>query len=313
MLGDFPRTLTASGVHVAGLDGVLRYWPKPTASAVVVGLTGSEIADLTDGGVPFATIYEDSSATWMAGGFGAGQTAARWLQKQFAATGYTPRCVYLTADSTTLSLDAVNACLDGAASVLGVGMLGLYGYLTQLQGAKAGNHASFYWLCGRYVPPSQYPWINLYQCQGSQPAQYATIVTVAGQVGDGDIAFTTDWGQNEMALTQADAVLVAQQVWAQSLTSIDGKNIALSAATWLVGSDQGAWAADADAQAAIKAAQTVDADLKSAASALQSALQAGGVTPDALSAAFNSAGLPAALAQQFLTVLEKAAQPPASA
>lgn len=150
MLGDFPRPVTAAAVHAAGLDGVLRYWAKPGGSSVVVGLSASEIADLEAGGAPFSTIYEPASATWMAGGYSAGQQAAHYLQTQFAATGHTPRAVYLTADSSTLSSAAVNACLDGAVSVLGLGMVGLYAFAAQLAAAHSGGHASRYWLTGRF-------------------------------------------------------------------------------------------------------------------------------------------------------------------
>lgn len=203
MLGDFPRTVTASGMKAAKLDGVLRYWPKPGGSSVVVGLSKAECADLLGNDAPFSTIYESGSASWMSGGFAAGVAAGNWLKQQFAAAAFTPPCVYLAADSNTIPAVAVNACLDGAASVLGRAMVGLYGYLPQLQAAQAGAHASRYWLTGHYVTPGSYPWINVYQCQGSQPSQYPTTVSVSGQTGDGDIAFTADWGQTGVNVVTA--------------------------------------------------------------------------------------------------------------
>jgi hypothetical protein len=210
MLGDFPRAVSAAGVKASKLDGVLRYWPKQGGSSVVVGLSKAEIDGLLAGGVPFATIYEAGSASWMSGGHAAGVQAANWLKSLFASTGYTPPCVYLAADSNTLTTAAVNACLDGFASILGREMTALYGYLPYLESARSGGHATRYWLTGRYVSPSAYPWISLYQCQGSQPSQYPTTVIVSGQTGDGDIALQADWGQSgvDVALTQADLDLL---------------------------------------------------------------------------------------------------------
>lgn len=210
MLGDFPKPVTAGAVRAAGLGGVLRYWPKQGGSDIVVGLTAGEIQDLLTGGVPFATIYEELSATWMAGGFPAGQQAGTWLAQQFAATNHTPRCVYLTADSNTLSSAAVNACLDGAASVLGRDILGLYAYAPQLAAAQSGGHATRFWLTGHYAP---LPWMHLYQCNGSQPPQYPTLVSVGGQTGDGDIDLQSDWGQTGGTVTDPVDLNLQGFVW----------------------------------------------------------------------------------------------------
>lgn len=215
---DYPRPIGAD--QLPDGVGVLRYWPKKGGSTVVVGLGRDEITDLTVHQRPFATIYEAPSATWMAGGYGAGQVAGAWLADQFATSGHTPRAVYLAADSNTLSTTAVNACLDGAASVLGRGVVGLYGYLPQLRAAYEGGHASWWWLTGHYVDPAVYPWIHVYQCQGSQPAGVPTTMTVGGQRADVDMIFRSDWGQTNggegggvlMGLTDAQQATLYQKV-----------------------------------------------------------------------------------------------------
>lgn len=188
---DYVRPISGADLAAAGVTGVVRYWPKQGGSSVVVGLTTREIADLAAHNIGLATIYEDTAADWMAGGYSAGVQAGQWIQQQFGWTGFTPRCVYLAADSTTLSSAAVNACLDGAASVLGRAVVGLYAFGPQLAAAQSGGHASWYWLCGRYSP---LPWMDLYQCNGSQPSGPTTLA-VAGQSCDVDIALSQDWGQ----------------------------------------------------------------------------------------------------------------------
>lgn len=214
---DYARPVTPAQLP-AGV-GVLRYWPKQGGSRVVVGLGRDEITSLTATGRPFATIYEAPSATWMAGGYGAGQQAGRWLAAQFEAAGHTPRAVYLAADKNTLATEAVNACLDGAASVLGRGIVGLYGYLPQLVAAHAGRHASWWWLTGRYVDPGAYPWIHVYQCQGSQPEGIPTTIMVGGEKADVNMIFRPDWGQSGrqgggflMALTDAQQQDLYQKI-----------------------------------------------------------------------------------------------------
>jgi hypothetical protein len=214
---DYARPVTAAQLPPG--VGVLRYWPKQGGSRVVVGLDRDEIASLQDTGRPFATVYEAPSATWMAGGYGAGQQAARWLAARFEESGHTPRAVYLAADDNALSTEAVNACLDGAASVLGRGIVGLYGYLPQLVAAHAGGHASWWWLTGRYVDPASYPWMHVYQCQGSQPAGVPTTMTVGGQKADVNMILRADWGQTNgegggflMGLTDAQQATLYQKV-----------------------------------------------------------------------------------------------------
>lgn len=213
---DYPRPVGVTQLPT-GL-GVLRYWPKQGGSRVVVGLGRDEINALNAAQRPFATIYEAPSASWMAGGYGAGQQAGRWLAAQFDASGHTPRAVYLAADDTGLSTTAVNACLDGAASVLGRGVVGLYGFLPQLRAAYAGGHASWWWLTGHYVTPDDFPWIHLYQCQGSQPKEIPTTITVGGQLADVDMIWRPDWGQHNgqgdalMALTDAQQQTLYQHV-----------------------------------------------------------------------------------------------------
>lgn len=214
---DYPRPVGMNQLPPG--VGVLRYWPKQGGSRVVVGLTRAEITALKNDKRPFTTIYEAPAATWMAGGYGAGQQAGRWLASQFEATGYTPRAVYLAADDPGLSTAAVNACLDGAASVLGRGIVGLYGFLPQLKAAYEGGHASWWWLTGRYVNPADYPWIHVYQCQGSQPAGVPTKLTVGGQETDVNMIFRPDWGQHNgqgsgflMALTDAQQQELYQKV-----------------------------------------------------------------------------------------------------
>lgn len=191
MLADYVRPIPGADLAAAGVTGVLRYIAKEGGSSVVVGVTAAELADLDAHNIGWALIYEAQAADWMAGGYSTGVQAGQWIQQQIAGLGRAVRTVYLAADSPTLSSAAVCACLDGAASVLGREIIGLYGFSAQLAAAQSGGHASRYWLCGHYAPAS---WMCLYQCNGSQPSGPSTL-TVAGQSCDVDIALSQDWGQ----------------------------------------------------------------------------------------------------------------------
>jgi hypothetical protein len=215
---DYARPIAASTLVASGVTGVLRYWPKQGGSQIVIGLAGPEIADLDAHSISHATIYEDSSASWMSGGWAAGVAAGTWLRQQFAAAGYTPRTVYMAADDNTLSTAAINACLDGAASVLGRSIVGLYGYLYQLQSAQQGNHAARYWLTGHWVDPATYPWIGLYQHNGSQPTG-STQIAIAGQDCDINTPFAPDWGQEGASEVELNTVYTD---WAGNQQTVQG-------------------------------------------------------------------------------------------
>jgi hypothetical protein len=194
MLVDYKTPIPGAALVAAGITGVLRYWSKGGAPSIVTGISAAEIADLEAHGIEISTIYEAYSADWMGGGWNAGVQAGAWLKNQFGSLGFTPRTVWFAADATTLSGSAVTECLDGAASIIGRGIIGLYGFLPQLQAAYNGGHAVRYWLCGHYANPADYPWICLYQCNGSQPSG-PTMITIAGQTCDVDIPLSPDWGQ----------------------------------------------------------------------------------------------------------------------
>lgn len=302
MIVDSPVPISGQALLAAGVTGILRYIAKEGGSSVVVGVTAGEVADLQANGVDLALIYEERSATWMSGGASAGAEAANWVQSQLNAIGQPDAPVYFAADSNTLNANAVNACLDSIAAVIGFERTGAYAYAPQLTSSFTGNHAQRFWLTGSSSGIQS--WMNLYQKNNET-------TTIAGQSVDIDVPLQDDWGQigADVPLTQADAVLVAQTVWAQILSSIDGKNTKLSAATWLVGADQGAWAADVDAQAATKAAQQGDADLKAAAAQLNATLQTLPTgDPKAVAAALAPALAPAVTAADvpaFLTALKE--------
>lgn len=205
LVGDFRKPVRPADLGPAGMSGALRYWAKQGGSTTVVGITEVEVAAYEAAKKPLGTIYEARAADWMSGGAAAGEQAGKWLLTQFKAASWTPTSLYLAADSNALSATAVDACLDGVAQILGW-KPDLYGYLAQLQVASQGKHANRYWLTGHYVSPADYPWISLYQCQGSQPAGIPTNVTVSGVVGDVDIVFRSDWAQpgGDMPLTPVD-------------------------------------------------------------------------------------------------------------
>ena len=187
MLVDFTKPIAPSALKAAGVTGILRYLAKQHGSTVVTPVTKAEIAGYHAAGIDVGIIYEDSSATWMAGGQPAGVQAGQWVAAQLVNLGLpTSTVVYYCADDPGISAAAVNSCLDGAASVRGRSTTGLYAFGPQLASAKSGGHAAWFWLCGS--KSNEAPGYHLYQHNNNT-------VTIAGVVGDQDDALQTNWGQ----------------------------------------------------------------------------------------------------------------------
>lgn len=187
MIVDFTRPIDPAALKANGVTGILRYLAKQHGSTVVVPVTRSEIDGYHAAGIQVGIIYEDTSATWMGGGWVAGQQAGQWVASQLAGLGLPPNtAVYYCADDPGLSAAAVNACLDGAASIRGTAATGLYAFGPQLASAKAGGHAAWFWLCGSQS--NEAPGYHLWQHNNNS-------VTISGVVGDQDDALQANWGQ----------------------------------------------------------------------------------------------------------------------
>jgi photosystem II stability/assembly factor-like uncharacterized protein len=169
----------------AGVGIVVRY----VGGSAWKSLTRSEANALRKAGIDIISVYEPKSAGWMLGGYKAGVAAAK---KAHAATvkcgGPRGALIYFACDVDTHDYAAVNACLRGAASVLGKQRVGIYGSYYVCNSALKGGYAAkawqtIAWSNGKVLP---------------RAAFYQTAPKVHGNLGlgyDSNFARTEDIGQ----------------------------------------------------------------------------------------------------------------------
>lgn len=197
-------------VKAAGITFVCRYM---SALAENDGngknLLKGELAELLGAGLS-VVVVEESAAGRMKAGKAAGIADGQHALAVTAALGMPDIPVYFACDFDAAPGDqtAINAYLDGAASVIGRGRTGIYGgYWPLVRAAKAGT-ASWFWQTsawsGDNVPghPDDLGGFtrHIYQ-QGS--------VKVAGIAVDFDQAMTADYGQHPRPAAPAPAAPAA--------------------------------------------------------------------------------------------------------
>jgi photosystem II stability/assembly factor-like uncharacterized protein len=108
-------------------------------------LTRKEANALRGSGIDIAAVYE-TKADWMLAGRSAGVAAAKKARAAVIACGG-PRTpfVYFACDVATSRYSAVNACLQGAASVLGADHVGIYGSYSVCENALKSGYATKAW------------------------------------------------------------------------------------------------------------------------------------------------------------------------
>jgi len=175
-------------VKNSGYAGVLRYLKKTGSSGVHV-LTSAEYADMKSHGVGVELVYEDKRPSRMLNGFNAGANDAVWAKSQAQAVGISsPRCIYFTADFDVQpgQYAPVRAYLDGAASVLGITVTGLYGGYKAI--VNCGSHASWLWQTSA--------WSGGLLADGAHVIQNLKQVVIGGITCDVNTLLTDDWGQH---------------------------------------------------------------------------------------------------------------------
>jgi hypothetical protein len=193
-----------AAIRAANYAGVVRYVGTPGRGK---NLTRAEAQAMAAAGIPIALVYEDA-AGWMRGGKAAGAAAAAAALRDAANCGVEVRCVYLACDEdVTTQMPAVLACLDGAATVLGLSRTGVYGEADVIDAAVPGRASRGWqtkaWSGGRVSNKA-----GLLQLLGYR--------TVGGVQCDANTVLKDDWGQwpyqgdDDMPLTQADANLIIQ-------------------------------------------------------------------------------------------------------
>lgn len=141
--GAFPgvANLKAHGKHFAGRYAVSDKSPSGR------GITATEYQALTNGGIE-TFLYWEGSASWMLGGFNAGVAAAQNAQANINAAGMPHSIpVYFAHDiePQPQHYAAIDACLKGAASVMGAERIGVYGGRYLIDHCRDADTAK--WFC----------------------------------------------------------------------------------------------------------------------------------------------------------------------
>ena len=126
-------------------------------------LTRAEADALRGAGIDVAAVYE-TNADWMLAGRAAGVAAAKKARAAVVKCGG-PRSafVYFACDVDTSRYSAVNACLKGAASVLGANRVGIYGSYSVCDNALKSGYATKAWQTEAWSGGRVLPQTTLYQ------------------------------------------------------------------------------------------------------------------------------------------------------
>lgn len=144
-----------AAIKRAGHAGAIRYLRKSGTSRVRP-LTATERQGFERHGLALALVYQAPATTFITGGATPninqarlnGEADARWALEQARSVGIpNPRCIYFAADQDielAREMPAVKAYLSGAATVLGVERVGIYGEYDVLEQCIPG-HARWGW------------------------------------------------------------------------------------------------------------------------------------------------------------------------
>lgn len=152
-------------------------------------LTRVEASAMHEAGVPIGLVYEEG-AGWMLEGFNAGVVAARRALADAEACGVVVRNVYFACDvdiTTGAQMQAVADCLDGAATILGISRVGVYGEADVIDMMLSERHATWGW--------QTKAWSGGRLSERAHLLQQIGYVYPGGVQCDRNTVLKSDWGQ----------------------------------------------------------------------------------------------------------------------
>lgn len=176
---------SVTALHDLGIKFVCRYLSHSPSK----NLTPAEARTLSAAGIWIVVVWE-TTAKRASTGHAAGVDDAMDALAQAQACGMPDdRPVYFAVDwdASASQQAAINAYLDGAASVLGHDRVGIYGGYGPVSRALAAGKAAWAW--------QTYAWSGDRWAAGAQLQQYSNGHTVDGADCDYDRATTSDYGQ----------------------------------------------------------------------------------------------------------------------
>jgi Domain of unknown function (DUF1906) len=173
-------------------------WGAKFACRYLVGkapkkLTLDEVQALNAVGIAIVSNFESTAGFMLSGGFNNGVAVAKEALAAATACGMPAgRPIYFSADTdpggwTAAQWASFDAFLDGAASVLGKGAVGVYGGTLALQAARAGGSCTWFWQALGWRNGVWLSWAHLQQYDNGNVLGSGTV--------DYDRALTSDYGQ----------------------------------------------------------------------------------------------------------------------
>lgn len=177
---------SGASIKAAGRDFVVRYLFNDGQGGK--GLDQSEINDLQANGIQIALVYEEFAKSFY--GYSAGVTQAQRAQAaldKLSLDKTTP--IYFACDWDTTEADQaqINEALKGAASVIGLQRVGIYGSYYVMERVASAGLASYYW--------QTYAWSGGQVSSHNHLYQYKNGQTVGGASVDFTRALKDPFGQ----------------------------------------------------------------------------------------------------------------------
>lgn len=180
---------TASGLKAAGKHFAVRYITTPGTGNK--GISKKEFDALHAEGIEVVVVYEGGAGDMKKGhaqGVADAKTAEANLKAIVGLNDNLPVYFACDWDATPGDQTAINAYLDGAASVLGRERIGLYGGYYPLKRAKDAGKIKWFW--------QTYAWSGGQVLAGIHLYQYKNGVALASGTVDLCRALQTEYGQH---------------------------------------------------------------------------------------------------------------------
>jgi hypothetical protein len=202
----FPPIPTAAQLVAAGKRFACRYG-GPGSSGKQATL--EEINALTGAGIAIVANAEGAS-NGLLGGYNVGVDWAQRALSYFRRLGMPAgRPIYLSVDFDAQAGDwpALDAAMRGAASVLGVTNVGVYGGYDTVRHFVGNGLATWYWQTYAWSAGKIHPSAHIYQRKNG--------VSLGSGTVDLNDALVNDYGQwgTDMPITDDDAHKIAQAMW----------------------------------------------------------------------------------------------------
>jgi hypothetical protein len=298
---------SAASIKAAGIGFVARYLSHDLTKDISL----PEKNALSGAGIAIVVVFE-ATANRVLSGYSGGVADAQTANDRVNGLGMPGIPIYFACDfdASASQQAAINAYLKGAASVIGLARVGLYGGYWPLDRARAAGLATYFW--GTYAWSGS----NWGSC-GWKPhiMQAIPTINIGGVTVDSDTSNFDDFGQwprkaePDMPLTSTDIAAIVNAI---RFLRLDGQPTGPTISGVLMRADAALPALKAQIAADDAAAKTQVASIITALpKALDSAVVAAAVVAGLVSAGFTAdeiaghilAGLPADLASDVVAAM----------